>query len=307
MNLFTTLIIQPIFNLLVLLYGLIPGHNFGLAIILFTIIVRLAMWPLVKKQLHNAKAMRELAPELKKIKEAAKGDRQKQSAMTMELYKERGINPFSSIGIVLVQLPIIIGLYSCINRIVKDPHELVTFTYSWVANLPWMQELAKDIHKFDESLFGVVNLTKPALDNGHVYLPALLLVIASAIMQFLQTKQLMPQDKEARGLRKILADAGQGKTADQQEVNAAIGRFTLYIIPLFVLMFGLHFPAALPLYWLVSSMVAYIQQSIILKEDAKEASQIVVTRRTENEAEKPKKVPSKKKKTAKSGNRRKRK
>ena len=58
------------------------------------------MWPLVKKQLHHAKAMRELQPELKKIKQATKGDRQKESMLVMELYKEKGINPFSSIGLI---------------------------------------------------------------------------------------------------------------------------------------------------------------------------------------------------------------
>src|SRR3982751_1040584 len=101
-NIFTTLIVQPIFNLLVLIYAILPGHNFGLAIIIFTVIVRLALWPLVKKQLNHAKAMRELTPEIKKIKQAAKGDKQKESAMTMELYKEREINPFASIGILIV-------------------------------------------------------------------------------------------------------------------------------------------------------------------------------------------------------------
>src|SRR3982750_4550910 len=106
-SIFTTIIVQPIFNLLVLIYAIIPGHNFGLAIILFTILIRLLLWPLVKKQLHHAKAIRELSPELKKIKAAAKGDRQKESQMTMELYKERQINPFASLGIVLIQLPIL--------------------------------------------------------------------------------------------------------------------------------------------------------------------------------------------------------
>src|SRR5882762_8147392 len=98
---FTTLIVQPIFNLLVLIYAILPGHNFGLAIIIFTVIVRLLLWPLVKKQLHQAKAMRELQPEIKRIKQATKGDRQKESAMLMELYKEREISPFGSIGIVI--------------------------------------------------------------------------------------------------------------------------------------------------------------------------------------------------------------
>ena len=118
---FTTLIVQPIFNLLVLIYALIPGHNFGVAIILFTILVRLLMWPLVKKQLHHAKAIRELQPELKKIKEATKGDRQKQSLMTMELYKEKQINPFASLGVLAVQIPILLGLFFAVKRIVEKP------------------------------------------------------------------------------------------------------------------------------------------------------------------------------------------
>src|SRR6267154_2877705 len=140
-NIFTTVIIQPIFNLLVLIYALLPGHNFGLAIVLFTILIRLAMWPLVKKQLNHAKAMRELTPELKKIKAGAKGDRQKESAMTMELYKEREINPFASLGIVLVQVPILIGLYSGLQRIIKDPHQINSFSYPVLHHLSWMQTL----------------------------------------------------------------------------------------------------------------------------------------------------------------------
>src|SRR5665213_1194207 len=151
-NIFTTIIIQPIFNLLVLIYALIPGHNFGLTIIIFTIIVRLLMWPLVKKQIGQAKAMRELQPELKKIKAAAKGDKQKESAMTMELYKEREVNPFASLGIVIVQLPIILGLYSSVRRIVKTPHEIVTFSYPALHHLAWIQTLSVHIGRFDDSL-----------------------------------------------------------------------------------------------------------------------------------------------------------
>ncbi|HLB66303.1 MAG TPA: membrane protein insertase YidC [Candidatus Saccharimonadales bacterium] len=117
---FTTLITQPMFNLLVLIYAIIPGHNFGLAIIIFTIIIRILMWPLVKKQLHHAKAMRELQPELKRIKQSAKGNKQQESLLVMELYREKQINPFSSIGLVLLQIPIFIGLYSGLSRIIKD-------------------------------------------------------------------------------------------------------------------------------------------------------------------------------------------
>src|SRR5438270_10443270 len=106
---FTTLIVKPLFNLLVLIYALLPGHNFGLALIIFTIIIRLLLWPFVKKQLHQAKAMQKLQPELKRIKQAAKGDRQKESQMMMELYKERGINPFGTLPTLIVQFSVLIG------------------------------------------------------------------------------------------------------------------------------------------------------------------------------------------------------
>lgn len=263
---FTTIVVQPIFNLLVLIYNLLPGHNFGSAIIIFTIIIRTLMWPLVKKQINQAKAMRELAPEIKKIKQASKGDRQKESRLTMELYKEREINPFASIGVLLIQAPILIGLYIGIQKIVKDPHTIITLSYSWL-HFGWLNTLALDITKFDNTLWGLVDLTRPATGPKGLYFPALVLVVASAAVQFFQSRQLMPTDKDSRGLRQILSDAGKGRQADQGEVNAAVGRGTLYLIPGFVLLFGLHFPAALPLYWLVSSGVALWQQSRILRSD----------------------------------------
>jgi YidC/Oxa1 family membrane protein insertase len=296
---FTTIIIQPIFNLLVLIYALIPGHNFGLAIIIFTIIVRLLMWPLVKKQLHHAKALRELQPELKKIKAAAKGDRQKESQLTMELYKEKEINPFASLGIVLVQLPILIGLYIGLRKIIDHPQAIIDFSYPALHHLSWMKELSKNIHQFDNTLFGVVDLTRKAA--GPLYWPALLIAFASAIAQFLQARQLMPKSAESRSLRQILREAGAGKTSDQQEVNAAVGQTTQYLIPFLVFIFALQLPAALPLYWLTSSVVAYWQQSIILREDADEAdsSVKVTTKKVEAPKPKTKKSSSPKKKNVK--------
>src|SRR5436190_23644607 len=142
---FTTLIVQPIFNLLVLIYSLLPGHNFGVAIILFTIVVRLLMWPLLKKQLHHAKAIRELQPETKKIKAKAAGDKRKEQMLTMELYKEREIKPLASLGIIVVQAIILIGLYSELSKIIKDPHSIVTLSYPFIHHLSWIQTLAHDI------------------------------------------------------------------------------------------------------------------------------------------------------------------
>jgi YidC/Oxa1 family membrane protein insertase len=277
-NVFTTFIVQPIFNLLVLIYALIPGHNFGLAIILFTVVVRLLMWPLVKKQLHQVKVMRELQPELKRIKKAANGNRQQESLMMMELYKERGISPFGPIGMLILQIPILIGLYSGLQRVLHDPHQLVSFAYPTLQHLPWMQTLASDIHRFDATLFGVVDLTRSALGPKGFYLPAMLIVVASAIVQYFQSKQLSPDNKDARGLRAILKEAGQGKQADQSELNAATARFTRFLLPGMIFLFTVNIPSALALYWLVSGITALVQQSIVLRSDTSEMESEAATK-----------------------------
>lgn len=300
---FTTLIVQPIFNLLVLIYAILPGHNFGLAIIIFTIIIRLLMWPLVKKQLHQAKAMRELQPELKKIKAAAKGNRQKESALMMELYKEREINPFSSIGLLIVQIPIFIALYSGLHRIVVDPKAIIDFAYPALQNLSWLKELATDISKFDSTLLGLVDLTNSAIGKvGGIYWPAMSIVLASVIIQYYQAKQLLPNDKQSRSLRAILKGSGSGNKADQSEINAAVGRSTRYLLPAMIFLFTVNIASGLSLYWLTSGVVAFIQQSRVLGKDVEELETPLKKGKTiiEGEVITPKtKKPKKKKKANK--------
>lgn len=272
---FTTLIVQPIFNLLVLIYALLPGHNFGLALIIFTVIIRLLLWPLVKTQLHQARAMRELQPEIKKIKQATKGNRQKESQMLMELYKEKGINPIGTLPTLVVQLIVLIGLYSGLRRIIEDPHSLITFSYPAIQHMSWMQHLSENIHAFDNTLFGVVDLSRSAISKGMpFYWPAFIIVVASAVAQFFQGKQLLPVDKEQKGLRDILKQASSGQQADQSEVNAAVSRSTMYFLPVMIFFFTISIASALSLYWFVSGLVAYIQQSIILRRDEEEMEDI---------------------------------
>lgn len=276
---FTALIVKPIFNLLVFIYALIPGHNFGLAIILFTIVVRFLMWPLVKKQLHQTKAMRKLQPDIKRIKQAAKGDRRKESVLLMELYKERGISPFSSFGLILLQLPIFLGLYSGLKRLVDNPQTVTDFTYPFVHDLSWIKELTADISKFDSTLFGVVDLTRAAIGrSGGIYWPAMLIVVASAVMQYYQSKQLMPSDKDSRGLRAILKEAGSGKQADQAEVSAAVGRSTRILIPAMIFLVTVNIASALSLYWLTSGAIAFLQQARVLGSDEAEMEKIADTK-----------------------------
>jgi YidC/Oxa1 family membrane protein insertase len=302
-SIFEGLIVKPIFNLLVFIYGIVPGHNFGLSIILFTIVVRLLMWPLVKKQLHQAKAMRELQPEIKRIKKAA-ANRQQESMMLMELYKEREISPFGSLGTMIVQIVILLGLYSGLRRVVADPQAIITYSYSWLHGLPGLKSLAENIHNFDVTLFGMVDLTRSAINpGGGLYFPALVIVVGSGIAQFYQTKQLMPAPKDGRSLRTILKDANSGKKADQSEVNAAVGASTRYLLPGMIILFTVGIASALSLYWLVGGLVAYIQQAKVLGQsetemeavaDAPDKKTIIEGEVIPNPKPKTKKKPSKK-------------
>ncbi|HUC95899.1 MAG TPA: YidC/Oxa1 family membrane protein insertase [Candidatus Saccharimonadia bacterium] len=274
-SIFHVIIVKPIFNLLVAIYAVVPGHNFGLALILFTIVIRILMWPLVKKQLHQAKAMRKLQPEIKKIKVAAKGNKQQESKMLMELYKERDISPLGSVGTLIIQFIILIGLYSGLREVVAHPSALITGSYSYILKLSWMKQLAGNIHLFDSSLLHFVNLSKSALQShGGIYWPAMIIVLASAITQYYSSKQLLPSDKDSRGLRKILKDANSGKKADQGEVSAAVGRSTRYFIPVMIFLFTVDIPSALSLYWFVGGLIAFLQQGYILRRDETEMETI---------------------------------
>lgn len=310
---FEELIVRPIFNLLVLIYAILPGHNFGLALIIFTIVVRLLMWPLVKKQLHHAKAMRALQPEIQRIKRQTKGDRQQQSLLLMQLYKEREISPFGSLGVLVVQIIILIGLYYGLVRVIADPTALITGAYGFIANLPWIRQLEADIGLFDATLFGVVELKRAAIGAHGIYWPAMALVVGSAVAQYYQSKQLMPSDKNGRTLRQILKEASaKGESPDQMEVQAATARSLRYVIPALVFVFTVGLASALALYWLVSGLVAFIQQARVLDRDQQELQAIADATETETETAasepvRPKpKTKTKKRKSAKHKKRRKR-
>ncbi len=131
-----------------------------------------------------------------------------------------------------------------------------------------MQEINADISQFDNTLFGFVDLGRAAVNSETgFYFPAFLLVLGSALIQFFQIRQTMPSDKESRKLREILKDANSGKQADSSEINAAMGRNMSYLLPIVIFMVTIGFPAALSLYWFVGGLIAYAQQSYLLKQD----------------------------------------
>ncbi len=268
---FQTFIVQPIYNLLLAVYGILPGHDLGASILIFTVIVRLAMWPLLKKQLHQSKAMRDLQPELKKIKQAAAGDRQKEGAMMMELYKEKGISPFGSIGLTLIQLPIFIGVFHAVRDLCGDLTKLPDLAYSFVQDIPHVAEVIADPSKFNYISLGFIDLSKKAFENGAVYLPILVLAIGATVFQFIQSKQILPQPKEKKSLREVLKNsAATGAQPEQEDMSAAMTNSMMYLLPVLTLMFALFAQGAMVVYLLAGSLIGIAQQSLIFKKDTEE-------------------------------------
>ena len=263
---FNTFLVYPIFNLLAFIYSIIPGHDFGIAIILLTVIVRTALYPLVRKQLHSQRAMQELQPEIARIKAKAAGDRTLEGQMIMELYKEREINPLGSLIPVLVQLPLLLALFAVLRDIVK-PGEFATVIYPAIKNFPALHDIIAKGSKFvfEPQFLGLLDLHKASP----------ILAALAGLAQFFQTKQLMP------------------KNAPKDAASQATASLT-YIFPFVTFFVGLTLPGALALYWTSASLVLIYQQWVLLRGDVKELEDGVVVTNPVPKAINPKKKKGKK-------------
>jgi YidC/Oxa1 family membrane protein insertase len=283
MNWFDLLLTQPIFNLLSFLYNFIG--DFGVAIIILTIIVRIILWPLVKKQLHQTKLMRAIQPELKKIKRKAAGNRMLESQMMMELYREKGVKPFGSILVLAIQLPIFIAVFNVIQLFnlslpattdknyeqavsinQQRQQRLQNLAYPVIADFSRVKSMTSNPENFKPKLFGLIDLTRTAGD----YLPAMILALMAAFFQFYQSKQIMPQSDKKRRLRDMFKEAAAGKEVDQTEMAAATTGKMIYLFPVITFMIAMVLPAAVVLYYATTSLVAVVQQHFVLKKDQSE-------------------------------------
>lgn len=285
MNIFDILIVQPIFNLLIGLYSIIPGGDFGISLIIFTVLVRFALFPIVKKQLHQTKMMRKLQPELVRIKKQAKGNKQLESMQMLELYKKHGVSPFRSIGILLIQLPIFIALFHVIQIFTQHRDQIEKYTYGFMENIGPIKHLIENPDQFNEKLLGLVDLTKTAFSDGRVDIFLIVLAVVAAVTQYVMSKQTMPQTESKKRLRDVMKEAADGKEADQSEMNAIVMSKMIKVLPFFMFFVMVTVPGALALYYAVSNIVAVAQQSYLLKKDEDELEEI---------AEEAPKAPTKK-------------
>ncbi len=173
---FTTVFYDPIFNLLVWLYNVVPGQDLGIAIILLTLIVKIVFHPLSKKSIKAQRQLQDINPEIEKIKEKYKDDKDKMGPELMALYKERKINPFSSCLPMLIQLPFLFAIYRVFyNGLTND--NAMDSLYTFVANPGPLNQVA----------FGFLNLA-----DKNIWLA----VLAGA-GQYWQGKMMM--DTKAKG------------------------------------------------------------------------------------------------------------
>lgn len=272
---FETIVVQPIFNALMLLYSVIPGGDFGIATIIFTILIRIVIYPLVKKHLHQTKMMRKMQPELAEIKKAAKGNKQLEATMQMELYKKYSINPFQSTLILIIQLPIFIGLYQVIQIITLHRDRVAHFAYDAVAGVDAVKKIIENPDNFNHTMLGFIDLTKTAFSDGRLNITLLALALISAVTQYIMSKQTMPtSNKPPKKFRQIMAEAAAGKESDPSEMSATMMNNMIKFMPIMMFFIMMSLPGALALYSTASNLVATAQQHYLLQKDSEEMDEL---------------------------------
>jgi len=237
---FETIFYQPVLNLMVLLYDIIPGHDLGIVIIVFSIIIKLLLYPLSKKALEGQKALQSIQPKLEEIKQKYKDDREALGKAQLELYKEEKINPFSSCLPLLIQLPFLYAVFRVFrNGFANGSLDLV---YSFIPQPEHINTLS----------LGFFELSNP---NN------IILAVLAGVAQFYQGKMMMA--KQAK--KDNNANSNQAEDFAQ-----AMNKQMMFMMPLLTAFFAYSFPSGLALYWFMTTLLTIIQQYIIFNTKKKE-------------------------------------
>jgi YidC/Oxa1 family membrane protein insertase len=217
---------DPVLNGLIALSSVL-FHNFGLAIIALTIIVRLALWPLMRRQLESTKAMQSMQPKIQELQKKYGKNQQKLQQEMMKLYKEAGINPMGCLWPMLIQFPIWIALYQAIMKALATTPEnllgLAQHLYSW-------EVVSQAIPLNSQFLW---------LDLGQPDHTLILAIIVGGTM-WIQQKMTTAPTVDPR----------------QQSTNSMM----LLMMPFMFGLFTLMFPSGLPLFWAASNVIGILTQ-----------------------------------------------
>lgn len=231
--LFHVIFYQPVLNLLVFLYNIVPGHDIGVAIILMTIAIKLVLLPLSKQSIKSQKALQELQPKLDEIKKKFANNKEEQGRAMMQLYKEEKVNPFSSCFPLLVQLPFLWAVFKVFRDGLSN-HSLDA-VYSFISQPGTINSIS----------LGLVDLSKPNV----------ILAILAGAAQFWQAKMMATKRPEV-----------QGQGVKDEDMMAIMNKQMLYFMPILTVMIGLSFPGGLTLYWFITTLLTALQQLYLFKK-----------------------------------------
>lgn len=227
-HIFHLFLYDPLLNALVFLYNTIAFEDLGVAIILTTLLIRVILYPVFHKSAKYQAAMQDLQPKLKKVQEIHGGDMEKQSQAMMALYKEHNVNPFSGIGFLLVQLPILIALYQIFIHLFDQ--NVFSSLYGFIT----------PPESLNTSFLGLINLRNRSI----------LMVGLAAVFQYIQARVSLPKKEK-------------GEETTSAELTA---RRMAFIGPVITIAVLYNFPAAIGLYWTVGSLFSIIQQIAINRQ-----------------------------------------
>ncbi len=228
--LWNNIILNPMENSLVLIYAYL-GRNFGITILIFTVIVRLLTLPLTLRQIRSTQKMSEIQPKLQALQKRYGKDRTRLSQETMRLYKEAGVNPIGCLGPMVIQFPIWIGLYIAITALLPtSPERLAALSnhlYSW---LPVAHQVVPL-----NSHFLWLDLALPD--------PLPILAVLVGVSMWAMQKMSTPP------------------AANPQQ--ASTNRMLLWMMPFMFAFFTISLPTGLPLYWTVSNVIGIVIQGSV--------------------------------------------
>lgn len=228
-DIYHTVLYQPLFNILVFFYNIVPGHDIGLAIILLTILIKLILWPFFSQSIKAQRAMQSIQPKIEELKEKYKDDKQKLGPALMELYKKEKVSPFSSCLPLLLQLPFLIAVYRVFS--VGLSNGSLDAVYPFIYNPGTINPVS----------LGLLNLAAPSI----------VMAILAGASQFWQSKIMF---------------AKQPVSKDKTSTMAIMNKQMIFFMPLITVFIGASLPAGLTLYWLIITVLGIVQQAWVFKK-----------------------------------------
>jgi len=238
-ELFQSIFYQPILNLLVFLYNIMPGNDIGVSIIILTALIRLILFPLNQQSIKSQKALQDIQPKVEDLKKQYGNDKQELGKAMMALYKEQKVNPFSSCLPLLIQFPFLIAVFYVFSDGLSG--KSLELVYSFIQRPEAINVIT----------LGFFDLSKPSP----------VLAVLAGLAQYWQAKMML-----AKRPPKQVRDKPEAKDEDMM---AVMNKQMIYFMPFLTVFIGLTFPGGLTLYWLTTTLLMGLQQVYIFKNTHK--------------------------------------